>query len=72
MKIKFKERDFNFVKEIIESYEEEDILNDFLDEFEVGKEISYNEYYEFCYKWIDDMSEVYYIKCNWNDEFDEC
>jgi hypothetical protein len=72
MKIKFKVRDFNFVKEIIESYEEEDILNDFLDEFEVGKEISYNEYYEFCYKWIDDMSEVYYIKCNWNDEFDEC
>ena len=71
MKIKFKVRDFNFVKEIIESYEEEDILNDFLDEFEVGKEISYNEYYEFCYKWIDDMSEVYYIKCNWNDEFDE-
>jgi len=71
MKIKFKVRDFDFVKFIIESYEDEDILNDFLDEFEEGKEINYKDYFEFCYNYIDDMSEVYYIKCNWNDEFDE-
>ena len=71
MKVKFKVRDYNYVKEVIESYEDEDILNDFLDEFEEGKEIKYKDYFDFCYNYIDDMSEVYYIKCNWNDEFDE-
>jgi hypothetical protein len=72
MKIKFKVRSFDFVKDIIESYEDEDILNDFLNKFEVDKEIKYEDYFDFCYNYIDDMSEVYYIKCNWNDEFDEC
>jgi ribosome assembly protein YihI (activator of Der GTPase) len=71
MKVKFKVRDYNYVKEVIESYEDEDILNDFLDEFEEGKEIKYEDYFDFCYNYIDDMSEVYYIKCNWNDEYDE-
>lgn len=71
MKSKIKVRDYLYVKEVIESYEDEDILNDFLNEFEVGKEIKYDDYFEFCYKWIDDMSETYYINCNWNDEYDE-
>jgi ribosome assembly protein YihI (activator of Der GTPase) len=71
MKVKFKVRDYNYVKEVIESYEDEDILNDFLDKFEEGKEIKYKDYFDFCYNYIDDMSEVYYIKCNWNDEYDE-
>ena len=71
MKIKFKTRDYNYVKEVIESYEDEEILNDFLNEFEVGKDIIYKDYFEFCYNYIDDMSETHYIKCNWNDEFDE-
>ena len=71
MESKFKVRSFDFVKDVIESYEDEDILNDFLDEFEEGKDISYKDYFDFCYNYIDDMSEVYYINCNWNDEFDE-
>lgn len=71
MKIKFKFRSYNYVKEVIESYEVEEILNDFLNEFEVGKDISYEDYFSFCYKYIDDMSETYYIKCNWNDEYDD-
>jgi hypothetical protein len=71
MKSKFKVRSFDFVKDVIESYEDEDILNDFLDEFEEGKDINYKDYFNFCYNYIDDMSEVYYINCNWNDEFDE-
>jgi ribosome assembly protein YihI (activator of Der GTPase) len=70
-KIKIEVRDYLFVKEIIESYENEEILKDFLNKFEVGKEISYNEYYNFCYDYIDDMSEIYYINNNWNDEYDD-
>jgi ribosome assembly protein YihI (activator of Der GTPase) len=70
-KIKIEVRDYLFVKEIIESYENEEILKDFLNKFEVGKEINYNEYYNFCYDYIDDMSEIYYINNNWNDEYDD-
>ena len=70
MKIKFKIRSYDYVKEVIESYEDNKILNDFLEKFEVDKEISYDEYYNFCCNYIDDMSEVYYINCNWNDEYD--
>jgi hypothetical protein len=69
MKIEFKVRDYNFVKEIIESYEDEEILNDFLEEFEEDKEINYKDYFDFCYNYIDDMSEVDYIKGNWNEEY---
>ena len=54
MKIKFKFRSYDYVKEVIESYEDEEILNDFLNEFEVGKDISYEDYYDFCYNYIDD------------------
>ena len=70
MKVKFKVRDYNFVKEIIESYEDEEILNDFLNEFEEDKEIKYGDYFDFCYNYIDDMSEVDYIKGNWNEVYE--
>jgi hypothetical protein len=70
MKVKFKVRDYNFVKEIIESYEDEEILNDFLNEFEEDKEIKYENYFDFCYNYIDDMSEVDYIKGNWNEVYE--
>jgi hypothetical protein len=70
MKVKFKVRDYNFVKEIIESYEDEEILNDFLNEFEENKEIKYKDYFDFCYNYIDDMSEVDYIKGNWNEVYE--
>lgn len=71
MEIKFKTRSYDFVKEVIESYEMEEVLDDFKKTFKEGDVIFYEDYYNFCCKWIDDMSETYYINCNWNDEFDE-
>jgi len=73
---------YNLVKEIIESYEDERILNDFLNEFEIGKNVSKNDYFIFCEKYIDDLGEFYYINLNWKyiesggdesvyDDFDE-
>jgi len=56
---------YELVLEIIESYEDESILSDFRKEFEEGKDISKSEYMRFCEKYIDDMSEIYYIKLNW-------
>ena len=45
------------------------LLNDFKSRFEEGKDISYKDYYNFCMEYIDDMSEVYYIKKNWREEY---
>ena len=56
---------YDLVLEIIKYYEDEDILNDFLNMFEVGKNISKVDYFKFCESYIDDMSELYYIKLNW-------
>jgi hypothetical protein len=56
---------YDLVKEIIESYEEEEILNDFLNEFKVGKNISKVKYINFCMRYIDDMSDMYYVRLNW-------
>lgn len=71
MSIKFKFRSFEYVKEIIESYEDENVMNDFLETFEEDKDISYEDYFKFCEKYFDDMSEVNYVNQNWNDEYDE-
>lgn len=60
-----KKSNYDLVLEIVESYEMEDILNDFKDEFEEGSNISKSEFVEFFNKYIDDMSETYYIGLNW-------
>jgi hypothetical protein len=60
-----KKSNYDLVLEVIENYEEIDILNDFLNEFEKDKNISKSEFFKFCEKYIDDMSEIYYIKLNW-------
>jgi hypothetical protein len=70
MKIKFKTRSYDYVKEVIESYEDEEMLNDFLNEFEIDKDIIYKDYLDFCYNYIDDLSEIMFIENNWNDEYD--
>ena len=68
MKSKFKVRDYNFVKEIIESYEDEEILNDFLNEFSNKEVITFDEYLEFNMKYVNGgCDEEYYIKYNWNN-----
>ena len=56
---------YDLMLEVIESYEDENILNDFLNIFKVGKNISKVDYFIFCENYIDDMSELYYIKLNW-------
>jgi len=60
-----KNSNYDLVLEIVESYEAEDIMNDFKEEFEVGSNISKSEFFEFFNKYIDDMSETYYIGLNW-------
>jgi hypothetical protein len=56
---------YNLVKKVFEMYDDDEVLNDFLNEFEVGKNISREEFGEFSYRYIDDMSEVIFIYRNW-------
>jgi hypothetical protein len=60
-----KKSNYDLVKEIVESYEDEGVMKDFNDEFEEGIDISRYEFFEFFSKFIDDMSESEYIKNNW-------
>jgi hypothetical protein len=56
---------YKMVLEVIESYEDEDILGDFKERFEEGKDISKEDYLDFCENYIDDISEKRYIYRNW-------
>jgi hypothetical protein len=56
---------YNEVLEIIESYEDESILNDFKAEFPEGEDISRKDYSNFAMNYVDDMSEVSNIQANW-------
>ena len=56
---------YDLVLEIISSYENEEILNEFKSEFEEGKNVKKKDYMMFCEKFIDDISEWYYVKLNW-------
>ena len=57
---------YEFVLEVIKSYEMENVLNDFKNEFEEGSNISESDYFWFCENYImDDLSEMMYIKLNW-------
>jgi hypothetical protein len=60
-----KKSNYDLVKEVVKFYEDEEIMNDFNDEFEKGIDISRYEFFEFFSKFIDDMSESEYIKNNW-------
>jgi hypothetical protein len=60
-----KKSNYDLVKEIIDSCEDERILNSFNNEFEVGENVSKNKYFTFFNKFVDDISEYYYIKLNW-------
>jgi hypothetical protein len=60
-----KKSNYDLVLEIIESYEMESVLNDFKSEFKEDDNISKKDYFEFCEKYIDDVSELYYINLNW-------
>ena len=60
-----KKSNYDLVLEIIKSYEMESVLNDFKSEFKEDDNISKKDYFEFCEKYIDDVSELYYINLNW-------
>ena len=60
-----KKSNYDLVLEIIESYNDKEMLNDFKSEFKKDKNIKKKDYIDFCYRYIDDMSEMYYIKLNW-------
>lgn len=75
-----KKSNYDLVLEIVKSYEDKIILDNFKKEFEEDKNVSKKKYMEFFFDYIDDMSETYYIKKNWEyirsggDEsvYDEC
>ena len=62
---------YNDVLEIIKSYEYEDLLKSFMNSFPKGKPVSKDEYFDWNYKNMDDMSEVPYIQANWISMFDD-
>jgi hypothetical protein len=62
-------KSYDFVKRIVESWEDENMLNDFLETFEVGKDISYEDYITFNMKYVDgSCDEEFFINYNWNNE----
>ena len=62
---------YDKVLDIIKSYEDESILDDFKSEFPEGEDISKEDYSDFSIALIDDMSEVSYIQANWIGIFDD-
>jgi len=62
---------YDKVLDIIKSYEDESILDDFKSEFPEGEDISKKDYSDFSIALIDDMSEVSYIQANWIGIFDD-
>ena len=59
------------VLDIIESYEDEDILNDFINDFPEGEPINRTQYDDFVMDYIDDMNEVSFIQANWVSIWDD-
>ena len=59
------------VLDIIESYEDDEILDEFKSSFPPNKPISRDDYSKFSMNLIDDMSEVPYIQANWISISDE-
>lgn len=56
---------YEWVLNVIESCEDEKMLKNFKERFEEGKDVSKEDYFEFCGEYIDDMGEVYFIRKNW-------
>ena len=57
------------VLDIIDSYEDEEMLNDFKVEFPEGEPISKNDYSDFILD--SDISEIIYIQADWIAIFDD-
>ena len=61
-----KESNYDLVLQVVEMHDDQDIMDDFINEFPPGNRISKREFVEFFNRYIDDMSEVQFIKENWN------
>ena len=55
---------YNLVLEVIKCCDEE-VLEDFKNRFIENKNISKEDYEEFCYEYISDVNDGYYIDLNW-------
>ena len=56
---------YYLVCEVIDSYNDERVMSDFNDRFVEGKNVSKEDYFDFCERYVDDVSEGYYIRMNW-------
>jgi len=56
---------YDLVKYVIESYDDKDVLSDFKSRFVEGENISKDDYLNFCYEYISDCGDGYYIDLNW-------
>ena len=56
---------YDLVLEVIENYDNEDMICDFESRFVKGENIDRKDYNEFCCKYISDSSDWYYIDLNW-------
>jgi hypothetical protein len=65
MKASPERHSYDEILEVIKSYEDKNMLNDFINEFPQGKGISRNDYEQFCMQYVDDMSEQQYVQANW-------
>jgi len=60
-----KKSNYDLVLEVIENFEDLFVLEEFKNEFKEGENISEKEFVMFCKRYMDDMSELYYINLNW-------
>jgi hypothetical protein len=56
---------YDLVLEVIEYYDDKKILDDFKSRFVEDENINEEDYIKFCYEYISDGSDGYYIDLNW-------
>jgi len=60
-----KKGNYDLVLEVVEFYEDEEIMDDFKNKFKEDENVSKKSFVKFFNRFIDDMSEVEFIKKNW-------
>ena len=57
---------YDKVKNIIEDYNDYEIMEKFYDTFKKGWEISYEEYITFTKQFMGDVGDIEFIRANWD------